>query len=78
MLSSETVVNLPHGGIDMRLTRIAALLAVTVGATACTSYVKTYDARSNLLGSCVARKGLLFGGRANCAGFANPNIQDLK
>lgn len=59
----------------MRVMKLAALAAAAATAMACTSYVKTYDAQNNLVGSCVARRGWFFGGGASCAGSADPKDQ---
>lgn len=62
----------------MRRMILAALLTMVGATAACTSYVKTYDAQHNLLGSCTAKKGWLFGGGASCVGSANPKDQAQK
>ena len=62
----------------MNAIRLAALLGASAATMACTSYVKTYDAQHNLLGSCVAKKGWIFGGGASCVGSANPKDQTQK
>ena len=62
----------------MKMMRLAALLAVAAMSMACTSYVRTYDAQNNLLGSCVAKRGWFFGGGVVCTGSANPKDQIQK
>ncbi|MBI4060961.1 MAG: hypothetical protein HY403_05970 [Elusimicrobia bacterium] len=62
------------------VTRIGLSLTLAVvgfAMAACTSYVKTYDANGNLLGSCGASRGwfLGIGGGTNCVGSANPKDQ---
>ncbi|MDE2291993.1 MAG: hypothetical protein KGL53_07915 [Elusimicrobia bacterium] len=59
----------------MRIARLAGLAVLLTFLGACTSYVKTYDAQHTLLGSCVARRGLLFGGGTSCTGSADPKDQ---
>jgi peptidoglycan/LPS O-acetylase OafA/YrhL len=57
---------------------LLALLAVGLTMTACSAYVKTYDANGAPLGSCTASRSWFFGigsGGASCAGSANPKDQ---
>ena len=54
----------------MKLTALL-IIATTLLSVGCASRVTTYNAHGQVIGSCVASKGLILAAGASCTGTAN-------